>query len=442
MRQFKIEYVSPSTLRPYSGNARTHSNKQIKQIARSIERFGFTNPLLISADREVIAGHGRLRAAQLLGLSAVPIVVLATMSDADRRAYILADNKLAENAGWDRDILAIELQGLLDDKFEDLELTGFSLGEIDNILIDAADKSPAEPGPEDAAPVKRETAVSRHGDLWVLGSHRLLCGDARVSDDYERILAGSKADLVMTDPPYNCRIKGNVSGLGKNQHPEFAMASGEMSETEFTEFLSTFLRLAKVNAADGSILFVFMDWRNLFELSVAGRNNDLELKNLIVWSKDNAGMGSFYRSKHELCFVFKSGDARHVNTFELGQHGRSRTNVWEYAGVNTFRSGRADELAMHPTVKPTAMIADAIRDVSKRGATVLDPFAGSGTTLIAAEKTGRRCAAIEYDPHYCDVIIRRWQAYSGKNALLEDGSLSFEDAEIARLSPPYDEDRP
>jgi DNA modification methylase len=347
-------------------------------------------------------------------MTSVPIVVLATMSEAERRAYVLADNKLAENAGWDPDILAIELQGLLDLEFDDPELTGFSLGEIDNILSDASEKGTPEPGPEDAVPATKVTAVSRLGDLWLLGPHRLLCGDARLEIDYHRILAGRPADLVLTDPPYNVRIDGHVSGLGKARHSEFAMASGEMSETEFTAFLSTFLGLAKNHSCNGAILFVFMDWRHLFELTVAGRNNGLELKNLVVWAKDNAGMGSFYRSKHELCFVFKNGEAPHVNTFELGQHGRYRTNVWEYAGVNTFRAGRADDLAMHPTVKPTAMMADAIRDVTKRGAVVLDPFAGSGTTLIAAEKTGRLAHAIEYDPHYCDLIVRRWQAFTGK----------------------------
>jgi DNA modification methylase len=261
----------------------------------------------------------------------------------------------------------------------------------------------------------------------------VLCGDARIGTDYRRVLGGRLADLVLTDPPYNVRIDGHVSGLGKAQHSEFAMASGEMSEAEFTLFLSTFLALAKTHSIIAAILFVFMDWRHLFELTVAGRNNGLELKNLIVWAKDNAGMGTFYRSKHELCFVFKNGEGPHVNTFELGQHGRYRTNVWEYAGVNTFRAGRADDLAMHPTVKPTAMMADAIRDVTKRGAVVLDPFAGSGTTLIAAEKTGRICCAIEYDPHYCDVIVRRWQAYTGKTAMLE-GGLTFEDIEAERSS--------
>jgi ParB-like nuclease domain/DNA methylase len=287
MSNLQIEHVAPQSLRPYSGNARVHSKKQIKQIARSIERFGFTNPILVSKDREVIAGHGRLRAAQLLGLTSVPIVVLVTLSEAERRAYVLADNKLAENAGWDRDILAIELQALLDIEFDDPELTGFSLGEIDGILSDASEKSAAEPGPEDSLPAEKVATVSRRGDLWILGPHRVLCGDARVETDYRRALAGRSADLVLTDPPYNVRIDGHVSGLGKTQHSEFAMASGEMSEAEFTAFLSTFLGLAKVHTCDGAILFVFMDWRHLFELTVAGRENRLELKNLIVWAKDN-----------------------------------------------------------------------------------------------------------------------------------------------------------
>ena len=433
MSKLEIRYVSPDGLRPYTGNARTHSKKQIRQIADSIERFGFANPVLVSEDGEIIAGHGRLAAAKLLSLASVPVVVLADMTEADRKAYVMADNKLAELAGWDRDILAIELQFLQDVQFDDIEVTGFSLGEIDMILDEASEKSPQEPGPEDEIPAKfTQTSVSRKGDLWILGTHRLLCGDARAPSDYQRVLGGQVADLVLTDPPFNVPIDGHVSGLGKVKHQEFAMASGEMSEAEFTDFLSAFLACAKASSKDGAIMFVFMDWRHLTELSTAGRDTGLELKNLVVWAKDNAGMGSFYRSKHELCFVFKAGGASHTNTFELGQHGRYRTNVWQYAGVNTFRNGRLDELAMHPTVKPVAMIADAIRDVTRRAESVLDPFAGSGTTVIAAEKTGRRARAIEYDPGYCDVIVRRWQKYTGKTATLDGSDRTFEDIEGER----------
>jgi DNA modification methylase len=435
MRSLQIKYVSPDELRPYAGNARTHSKKQIRQVADSIERFGFTNPIIVSEDHQVIAGHGRLAAAKLLGLTSLPVVILTNMTEADRRAYVIADNKLAELAGWDRDILAIELQFLQEAQFEDIEVTGFSLGEIDIILDEASEKLPQEPGPEDETPAKSiQGFVSRPGDLWVLGNHRLLCGDARAPLDYQRLLDGQLADVVVTDPPFNVAIDGHVSGLGKVKHREFAMASGEMSEGEFTGFLSSFLSCAKASSKDGAILFVFMDWRHLTELTTAGRDTDLTLKNLVVWSKDNAGMGSFYRSKHELCFVFKTGGASHTNTFELGQHGRYRTNIWEYAGVNTFRNGRLDELAMHPTVKPVAMIADAIKDVSRRGEIVLDPFAGSGTTVIAAERTGRCGRAIEYDPGYCDVIVRRWQSYTGKAATLGRTNRIFEDIESERMS--------
>jgi DNA modification methylase len=434
MSNLAIQYVSPDRLRPYPGNARTHSRKQLKLIADSITRFGFTNPILVTGDFEVVAGHGRLQAAKSLGLAQVPVVALSSLSAADEKALVIADNRIAELAGWDRDILAIEYQGLHDLQFDDIEVTGFSLGEIDTILDEASEKQPVEPGPEDHIPAVVETPVSRRGDLWRLGPHRLLCGDARHEADYARLLDGQTADLVLTDPPFNVRVDGHVSGLGKVRHEEFAMASGEMSEAEFTAFLSTFLGHAKAYSRDGAILFVFMDWRHQFELTCAGHEQDLIQKNLIVWVKDNAGMGSFYRSRHELVFVFKKGEAAHTNTFELGQHGRYRTNVWEYAGVNTFRNGRLDELAMHPTVKPVAMLADAIRDVTRRGAIVLDPFAGSGSTLIAADKTGRHARCMEYEPKYCDVIVRRWQVYSGKPVFFDGTDLTFEDFESARTS--------
>jgi hypothetical protein len=279
----------------------------------------------------------------------VPVVALSSLSEADKKALIIADNRIAELSNWDRDILAIEYQGLHDLQFDDLEVTGFSLGEIDTILDEASEKKPVGPGPEDDVPLAVAAPVSRKGDLWILGSHRLLCGDARTDGDYARLLEGQSADLVLTDPPFNVRVDGNVSGLGKVRHDEFAMASGEMSEAEFTAFLSTFLGCAKAHSRDGAILFVFMDWRHLFELTCAGREQGLVAKNLIVWAKDNAGMGTFYRSRHELVFAFKNGDASHINTFELGQHGRYRSNVWEYAGVNTFpyrtpgRAGNASD---------------------------------------------------------------------------------------------------
>ncbi|HVR90304.1 MAG TPA: DNA methyltransferase [Novosphingobium sp.] len=424
-----------TSLKPYAGNARTHSKKQIKQIAASITRFGFTNPVLVSDDGEIIAGHGRVDAAKSLGWKTVPTLALSHLSETERRAYVLADNKLALNAGWDRDILAIELQALIDFDF-DVELTGFSLAEIDFVLDEASEADPDGSNAEDDQVLfATGRAVSRQGDLWHLGRHKLLCGDARSSIDFEALLGTEHADLVFTDPPYNVKIDGNVCGLGTVRHREFAFASGEMSEVQFTEFLTATLQNSASVMRDGGIAFVCMDWRHMGELLAAGRACFTELKNLVVWNKSNGGMGAFYRSKHELIFVFKQGTAEHTNSFGLGETGRYRTNIWDYAGISSIGASRSEELAMHPTVKPVAMIADAIRDCSKRGEIVLDAFGGSGSTLIAAEKTGRSARLIEYDPLYCDTIVRRWETYTGKQARLSVTGEVFEDLRDARLGP-------
>jgi DNA modification methylase len=434
LTDLQIAYLPPERLRPSPNNARTHSKKQLKQIARSIERFGFVNPVLISDDFEIIAGHGRVEAAKILGLRQVPTVRLSNLSPADRRAYVITDNRLAELAGWDRELLATELQGLVELQFDDIELTGFSLGEIDLMLDEAAEKKAEEPGPEDELPANslQGAAVSRAGDLWVLGPHRLLCGDARDLASYQFLLEGKQADLVLTDPPCNVAIEGNCSG--RVGEANIAPASAEISEDQFVALLTAFLQRSKENTKDGAVLFVFTDWQHLYGLMTASREVGLALKNLVVWAKDDAAMGSFYRCRHELVLVLKNGDAPHTNTLELGRHGRYRTNIWEYAGVTSFRAGRTEDLALHPPVKPTALVADAIRDVTRRGAIVLDPFAGSGTTIIAAEKTGRHGRAIELDPLYCDVIVRRWQQYTGKAARLEGSDLTFEDVEATRLA--------
>jgi DNA modification methylase len=421
----KIEYTSVRELRPHPNNARTHSKKQIRQIANSIGQFGFCNPVLVDDAKQIIAGHGRVEAAKLLGIDAVPTVRLAHLSEADKRAYVLADNKLAEKAGWDRELLAIELQGLIELDVE-IELTGFEMAEID-LLFEEAREANSASGPEDTVPEPSPApAVSQTGDLWLLGSHRLLCGDARDQAAYDHLLAGAKAEFIFTDPPYNVAIDGHVCGLGRVRHREFAMGCGEMSEAEFTAFLKTVFALLAEHSIDGSIHQICMDWRHSWEMLDAGRTVYGELKNLCVWNKSNAGMGSFYRSKHELVFVWKSGTAAHINNFELGQHGRHRSNVWDYSGVNTMRAGRLEELAMHPTVKPVALVADAIKDCSRRGSLVLDPFCGSGTILIAAERTGRKARALEIDPTYVDVAVRRWQAYTGKSAILAGSGETFE----------------
>jgi DNA modification methylase len=432
----QIEFMRVRELRPYANNARTHSRKQIKQIARSIEKFGFCNPVLIDDNKQIIAGHGRVEAAELLGLEAIPTCRLSHLSEAEKRAYILADNKLAQAAGWDKELLAIELQGLIELDL-DIELTGFETAEIDLILEEAGEATGTASGPEDAAPEPSAgPAVSQLGDLWLLGPHRLQCGDARDGASYDALLEGAKAEFVFTDPPYNVAIDGHVCGLGRVHHREFAMASGEMTEAEFTSFLQAVFGLLVDNTVDGSIHQICMDWRHAWEMLSAGRAVYSELKNLCVWNKSNAGMGSFYRSKHELVFIWKSGTAAHINNFELGQHGRHRTNVWDYAGVNTMRPGRMEELSLHPTVKPVALVADAIKDCSRRGGLVLDPFCGSGTTLIAAERTGRKARALEIDPLYVDVAVRRWQTYTGKSAVLAGSDETFETVAEQRSAKP------
>lgn len=429
----QIEMRRISSLKPYAGNARTHSKKQIRQIASSIQRFGFTNPVLISDDDEIIAGHGRVLAAKELGIGMVPTLRLSHLSPAERRAYVLADNKLALNAGWDSEILAIELQALIDIDFN-VSLTGFSLAEVDLTLDRAREGATEELAPADVVPRPPATPVSCRGDLWLLGRHRLLCGDARNRPDYGLLLGNEPVDLVFTDPPYNVQIDGHVCGLGAQRHREFAMASGEMWRDAFRAFLTQTLSNAASVCRDGAIVFVCMDWRHMGELLEAGAAAFTELKNVCVWNKTNGGMGTFYRSKHEFIFVFKVGSAPHTNSFGLGDTGRYRTNVWDYPGVSSISAHRLDDLTMHPTVKPTALVADAIRDCSKRGDIVLDGFGGSGTTLIAAETCGRRARLIEYDPIYCDTIVTRWERLTGKKATLSQTGECFEDVMQNRTS--------
>lgn len=418
MTELAVVYISLGLLKPHPKNARTHSRKQVRQIADSIRTFGFTNPILIDGSDTILAGHGRVEAAKLLGLVEVPCVRLEHMSPQQKRAYVLADNKLALNAGWDEDVLAEELKGLLAVELDfDIGVIGFDVAEIDGLVEGAAPEEPGDPADE-LLPDSDVPSRCRPGDVWQLGRHRLICGSALEPQSVTALMDGEAATMVFTDPPYNVPIDGHVGGSGKTKHREFAMASGEMSTAEFTAFLRTaFSNLADASV-DGSIHFVCMDWRHMAEMLAAGDRVYEELKNLIVWVKDNGGMGTFYRSRHELIFAFKKGTAPHINSFELGQHGRYRTNVWQYRGVNTLKAGRMDELAMHPTVKPVQMIADAIKDCSGRGDIVLDLFGGSGSTLIAAHKAGRRGYLAELDPVYCDRIIRRWETYAKDEAEL------------------------
>jgi hypothetical protein len=409
MNPLKIAYRSPSQLRHHPRNAREHSASQIDKIAASIRSFGFNSPVVIDASGHILAGHGRVLAALKLGLDVVPVVAIEHLSAAQRRAFMLADNRIGELSSWDEDVLADELEYLsvLDEPFEITD-TGFELPKID-ALIEERHKPKNDPVD---APVTNVEAVARVGDLWLLGRHRLFVGNALERQSYQALLDGQRAQMVFIDPPFNVRVEGHVSGLGKAHHGEFVMASGEMSDAEFEQFLRTsFTRLVEASA-DGAIQFVCMDWRGLQTLLKAGDAYS-ELKNICCWVKSQGGMGSLYRSQHELVAVFKSGSAPHINNVELGRHGRNRSNVWMMPGMNSFQRGRAEKLAMHPTVKPVALVADAILDCSKRGGLILDVFAGSGTSIIAAERTGRVCAAMELDPHFADVTLRRFCDVTG-----------------------------
>ena len=426
-----IVYQQVSQLRPYPQNPRTHSKPQIRKIADSIRAFGFTNPILIDRSGTIVAGHGRAEAAKLLGFDVVPTILLEDLSPAQIRAYVIADNRLAEDAGWDEQILKIELQNLILDVEIDVALTGFEVAEIDLLLDD-------ETHPDDELPALTQEIVSQSGDLWQLDQHRILCGDSRDDANFTILMQGQQASVVFTDPPYNVAINGHVSGNGKVHHPEFAMASGEMNEAEFTYFLSTSMaRLASWSSA-GSVHFVAMDWRHMGELQAAGRQVYGSLLNVCVWAKDKGGMGSFYRSQHELIFVFRNGKGPHRNNVQLGKFGRNRTNVWQYPGANSLsRSGEdGNLLAMHPTVKPVALIADALLDCSARGEIVLDSFLGAGSTLLAAERVGRICYGIEIAPQYVDLAIRRWQNQSGSAAVHTQTGKTFNEttarAEVQR----------
>ncbi|KUJ77026.1 DNA methylase N-4 [Ruegeria marisrubri] len=417
----KVLQTSIADLKPYANNNRVHTAKNIERLKASVARFGFVTPILVDGEGVIIAGHGRFEAAKALGLNTVPTVVADHLSPPEVRALRIADNKLAELSDWNQAALQIEFAELMDLSLDGeldftLDITGFEVPEIDILIEGAGDTDAGQP--ETAKELDRaQAAITRPGDIWLLGDHRILCGNALEADSYAAVLDGDVPRMVFTDPPYNVPVQGHVR-LGKDgSHREFAMASGEMTDTEFRGFLQTFLTHVVANLPAGGIAMVCMDWRHIEDLIAMGKACGLDLINLCVWNKTNGGMGSLYRSKHELICIFKKPGAPHINNVELGKHGRNRTNVWDYAGVNSFGKGREADLADHPTVKPTALVADAIMDVSHRGDVVLDAFGGSGATLLAAEKTGRRARLIELDPTYVDVAIRRWQEMTGEQVV-------------------------
>jgi DNA modification methylase len=427
----QIEMLPPQSLRPNPRNARVHSKRQIRQLAKTMNAMGFVGAIIIDEVNGILAGHARFEAGKLRGMRLLPTLRVTGLSDTQKRAFSLADNKLNEWGGWDRDILVAELGDLatlLPELELDLTITGFEPAEIDTLFADLAPKA----APEDALPESDPEAVTRPGDLWILNGHRLLCGNALWAPDFERLMNGARAQMAFTDPPYNVRVR-NVQGRGRIKHAEFVFASGEMSPREYVEFLENSLGNAARVSADGAVHYVCHDWRHVREVGEAAGKVYGAVLNLCVWGKTNAGQGSFYRSAHELIGVYRVGASSHQNNVELGKHGRNRSNLWTYPGINSFGTGRMEALAMHPTVKPVALVADAMRDCTTKGDIVIDPFIGSGTTIIAAEKIGRTAYGLEIEAKYVDVAISRWESYTKREAVLEGDGRTHGEVKAERL---------
>ena len=421
----QINYRDPNALIPNPHNARLHKDRQINALAKSIKSFGFNIPIAIDAQGQVVSGHARLEAAKKLQLAQVPVIYLDHLSRDQIKAFSIADNRLSEMSSWDDQLLAVQLKelSLVNLDFE-LEATGFTIGEIDLRIEGLNDVPTEEPEPE--IPEIKGPAVTQLADLWLMGEHRLYCGNSQDPKSYEYLMDGQKAGMVITDPPFNVKVQGHVGGRGKIKHDEFAMASGEMSSIEFTAFLKNTFSHLVANSTQGSVHTIFMDWRHLPEIIAAGEAVYSVMLNICVWVKNQGGMGSLYRSQHELALIYRNGNTPHQNNVQLGRFGRYRTNVWQYGGIQTMRHGEeGDLLKIHPTVKPIQMIADAILDVSKPNDIILDPFLGSGTALLAAERVGRRCYAMELDPAYVDTAIRRWQMMTGRDAINAETGLTF-----------------
>ena len=416
----RLETLPVDQLRSNGRRLRRSMEAHVCEVAQSISALGFTVPLLIGRDNVVIDGDTRLEAARVLGLEFVPCVRVDHLNENEQRLLRLAVNRLGEKGEWDVLALQTEFQELIIEDVQ-IELSGFCSDEIDQIIIGEQVES-LEVGELD--PRAGTKPIAELGDVFNLGRHTLICGDATDPMVTARLMGSDKARLVLTDEPYNVRIVGNVT---KGDHREFAMASGEMSDERFIEFNRAWMGAILPFLVDGGILGTFIDWRGMSTVHAAAMNLGLSQLNLVVWTKTNAGMGSLYRSQHELLPLFKMGALPHLNNIALGRRGRHRSNVWSYPGASSIGSDARSGLRDHPTVKPTAMLEDALIDLTNSSDIVVDPFLGSGSTVIAAEKRGRICRGIELDPLYVDVIIRRWQRVTGKAATLGETGESFAD---------------
>lgn len=424
MMDLTIQNMAVSDIRPYQNNSKQHSEKQVQQIAQSIQQFGFNNPLLIDADGEIIAGHGRYLAAKLLKLESVPVIRLEHLSNSQKRAFRIADNKISENGGgWDLELLKVELKDLELNADFDIQITGFDTIDVDVMLSEKPQKAKTT-DKENAVPyISDDEVITVTGDLWLIGDHRLLCGSSLDEKNYEILMDGNLADIVSQDPPYNLSSK-SIGSSGKTKHADFQMAAGEMTPTEFTKFLTDNFALCSKYAKKTALSYQWMDWRHCREILDAGEKSFGALVNLCVWKKPTGGMGKLYRSQHELCFVFSNGDKHYIDNVELGKHGRYRTNCWEYGAVGGFGAHKND-LKLHPTVKPYEMIKDILLDASPRNGIVLDTFMGSGTSLIAAQKAKRVCYGMELEPKYVDTALRRMLDLFGIDAIHAKSGLTY-----------------
>lgn len=431
----KLEYAHPARFQPHPCNTNEHSKKQRSFLKSSVSRLGFINPVIVNDSFQIIAGHLRVQVALELELDAIPFIRLSHLSPAELRALMISDNRIASLSKLNEGLLAVELNELLPlltaEGF-DLSALGMEPAEIDLLLGSHID---VEQDPEDAPPEPSNSIVTQNGDIWILGDHVANCGDAKSEKAIAALMDGELATVVISDPPYNLATS-SFQGRGKIRHGNFVEAFGEMSPSDFIAFLTHAFKLAARFSRNGALHYYFGDWRHVAEYIAAGKVTFTEFKNLIVWSKTSPGQGSLYKSQHELVFLFKSGDRQHINNVELGRHGRNRSNVWVYPGANAFRKGRLEELSLHPTVKPIALIADALKDSSRRGDIVLDPFAGSGSTLMAAERVGRRARILDLDPKFVDVAVRRWQDFTRRDAILRSTGQTFDEVAEERARTP------
>ena len=417
-----VENVLLSILKPLGREIRQHSKRKLKKLSKSVCKYGCLLPILITRDGRIVDGAAIVYVAKQLKWKTIQCVYVDDLTDEELRVLRLGLNRLCEEAQWNQVELKLEFQELFEiNSTLDIDLTGFEMGEIDVLLTDTE----VDEETVSSLPDSDESIVTQPGDLFLLDRHRVYCGDARDPKHYTRLMQGETSTLVLTDPPFNVNVRGHVSGNGRKTHDEFPMASGEMSDEEFSIFLRTACQQMKSVSTVGALHYLFMDWRHMQLLLNATQEVYASFLNLCVWAKSNGGMGSFYRSRHELIFIFKIDNVSHINNVELGKHGRYRSNVWEYPGCSSFGPDRDEMLAMHPTVKPLELVKDAILDASHRGDIVLDPFLGSGTTIMACEKTGRRGFGMEIDPKYVDVTIRRWQNETHQDAIHEVSGLTF-----------------